>query len=358
MVVADESAGISLEELQLAARNHGTPLESLAFDLTPIGLHYLLIHYDIPAVDPGNWRLDVGGAVRTSLSLSLYDLHARPRLTSPVTFECAGNGRAKLSPRPISQPWLTEAVGTGAWTGTPLRPLLEEAGVEDNAVEVLFSGCDHGVEGGIEQDYERSLSLVDAAADGVLLAYELNGQPLPIQHGFPLRLIVPGWYGMTNVKWLRRITALEAPFNGYQQSRAYRRRIHEGDPGEPVTRMLPRALMVPPGVPEFLSRLRHVRGGPCVITGRAWSGHGPVVTVDVSTDNGATWQAAQLGEPVSIHAWRPWRFEWKPKSPGSYVVACRATDAAGSQQPDEPPWNVGGYANNAVQRVAVTVDQL
>src|SRR5207248_2624535 len=138
---------ITFEELQLAARNHAIPLEALRYDVTPVGLHYLLIHYDIPAVDPFAWRLTVDGRVRDPLSLSLDDVLARPRLTAPVTMECAGNGRALLEPRPLSQPWLMEAIGTGEWTGTPLRPLLEEAGIEDAAVDVVFAGLDRGVEG-------------------------------------------------------------------------------------------------------------------------------------------------------------------------------------------------------------------
>ena len=140
--------GITPEELRLAARNHGLPLEALSYPITPAGLHYLLIHYDIPVVEPQAFRLELGGAVSRPMSVSLDDLRARERVTMPVTFECAGNGRALLEPRPLSQPWLTEAVGTAEWGGTPLWPLLEEAGVADGAVEVLFTGLDRGVEGG------------------------------------------------------------------------------------------------------------------------------------------------------------------------------------------------------------------
>ena len=178
----------------------------------------------------------------------------------PVTFECAGNGRALLEPRPLSQPWLTEAVGTAEWRGTPLAPLLDEAGVRRGAVEALFTGLDHGVEGGTAQAYERSLPLADI--EQALLVYEMNGGPLPPQHGFPLRLVVPGWYGMVNVKWLTRITLLEEPFEGYQNAVAYRMYGADGEPGEPLTRMLPRSLMVPPGVPDFMTRERHLEPGP------------------------------------------------------------------------------------------------
>ncbi|MFL6242318.1 MAG: molybdopterin-dependent oxidoreductase, partial [Acidimicrobiia bacterium] len=237
-------SGISVDELQLATRNNGMPLEALDWALTPAGLHYLLIHYDIPRVDSATWSLRVGGRVGRSLTLSLADLRSRPARTLAVTMECAGNGRARLEPRPVSQPWLVEAVGTAEWTGTPLRLLLEEAELLDDAVEIVFTGLDHGMERRIEQDYARSLSIADASDDDVLLAYEMNGEPLLPQHGFPLRLVVPGWYGMTNVKWLARIEAVAEPFTGFQQAEGYRLLRDRDDPGEPVTRMAPRALMV------------------------------------------------------------------------------------------------------------------
>jgi sulfane dehydrogenase subunit SoxC len=355
MTGSEGATGISLEELQLAARNHGMPLEALRWTITPIGLHYLLTHYDIPAIDPASWRLSVGGRVRTELSLSLQDLFDRPQVRIPVTFECAGNGRARLEPRPISQPWLAEAVGTAEWTGTPLAPLLDEARVRDDAIDVVFAGADHGIENGIEQDYERSLSLLDARRDDVLLAYAINGQPLPPQHGFPLRLVVPGWYGMTNVKWLTRITVLAEPFDGYQNADGYRFRRTDDDTGTPVTRMMPRALMVPPGTPDFLTRRRFVDAGHHVLSGRAWSGWAAVRGVEVSVDGRGTWSEATMEEGPSPWAWSGWSFDWDAREPGDVELRCRATDAAGNVQPDEPDWNVGGYANNAIQRVDVTV---
>jgi DMSO/TMAO reductase YedYZ molybdopterin-dependent catalytic subunit len=345
----------SVEELQLAARNHGMPLEALRYEITPVGLHYLLTHYDIPAIDPGDWRLSVGGLVRRAMTLRLDDLRARPQVTMPVTMECAGNGRAKLSPRPISQPWLAEAIGTAEWTGTPLRALLQDAGIESGAVEVVFTGADHGMEGEIEQDYARSLPLADALREDVVLAYQVNGQPLPPQHGYPLRLLVPGWYGMTSVKWLKAIEVVAEPFQGYQQTHGYRFRDQPEDQGEPVTRIAPRAMMVPPGFPEFLSRDRLIAQGTCRLQGRAWSGWGPIESVQVSVDGGRTWYAAELGAPPGPAAWAPWSFDWIPPRPGTYELACRARDAAGNEQPLEPSWNVGGYANNAVQRVRLTV---
>jgi sulfane dehydrogenase subunit SoxC len=349
-------AGISVEELQLATRNSGMPLEALRWPLTPVGLHYLLIHYDIPRVDTATWSLQLGGRVRRSVTLSLAELQARPRRTVAVTMECAGNGRARLEPRPVSQPWLVEAVGTAEWTGTPLQSLLNEAELFDDAVEIVFTGLDHGMEGGIEQDYERSLSVAEASRDEVILAYEMNGEPLLPQHGFPLRLVVPGWYGMTNVKWLARITAVSEPFRGFQQAEGYRMLRNPDDTGEPVTRMAPRALMVPPGFPDFMTRRRFVAIGSCALRGRAWSGIAPIEGVQVSTDCGRTWHDAALDEhDLGPYAWRSWSWTWEPEAPGDYELWCRARDTTGNEQPASADWNVKGYANNAVQRVPVTV---
>jgi DMSO/TMAO reductase YedYZ molybdopterin-dependent catalytic subunit len=348
---------ISLEELQLAARNHGMPLEVLREPITPIGLHYLLIHYDIPQVDPRMWRLTVDGCVATELSLDLDALRALAPHEVVATMECAGNGRARLAPRPVSQPWLLEAVGTGRWRGVRLSDLLDQAGVEQNTVEVLFSGLDRGIENGEEQFFQRSLTLADAREPDVLLAYELNRTPLPPQHGFPLRLLVPGWYGMTNVKWLTRVTLLDEAFTGYQQARGYRLRQSDDEQGEPLSRIFPRALMVPPGVPEFMTRERTVPIGRWTIEGRAWSGQAPLAAVEVSTDDGATWQPARLDPPeLGRWAWRRWSYEWNAAERGRHVLACRARDEAGNEQPTEQSWNAGGYANNQVQRVLVTVD--
>jgi DMSO/TMAO reductase YedYZ molybdopterin-dependent catalytic subunit len=349
------SPEISLDELQLGVRNHSLPLEALQYPITPIGLHYLLIHFDIPRVDPSQWELLIGGHVRQPLALTLDDIKRRPAVTRAVTLECAGNGRANLSPRPISQPWLFEAVGNAEWTGTPLRSLLEAVGPLDGAVDVVFTGIDRGVQGGVEQQYERSLSMAEADREEVFLAYAINGQPLPPQHGFPLRLVVPGWYGMTHVKWLRSITVVTQPFRGYQQEPAYHVTSTWDELGEPVTRMLPRSLMVPPGIPHFLPRTRQLRLGTCILEGRAWSGRGRIVRVEVSTDGGGSWADAELGGDGGDFGWQSWRYAWGADRAGEYELSCRATDATGNVQPLTAPWNAHGVCNNQVQRVKVVV---
>ena len=339
------------EELQLAFRNRGMPLEAMRYDTTPTGLHYLVVHWDIPAADPADWRLSLSGALRAPCEVGLDELRARPRRTIPVTLECAGNGRGWLSPRPVSLPWLGEAIGTAEWTGTPLAPLLAEAGVEPDTAEVVFWGADRGVQGEQEQAYGRSLPIGEARRPEVLLAYEMNGRPLEPQHGAPLRLLVPGWYGMASVKWLRAIEAVTEPFEGFQQSVAYRYQTASDDAGEPVGRARVRAMMIPPGIADFFSRRRLVDAGPVTLSGRAWSGSGRIERLEVAVDG--EWSDAKLQPVAGEFAWRAWSFDWTATA-GEHELACRATDATGATQPLESPWNYQGMGNNVVQRISVT----
>jgi len=346
--------GVTPAELGQAARNHGMHLEGLRYDVTPIGMHYLVIHFDIPVADESSWTVAVDGLVDRPLTLSIDDLRSRPAVTRAVTMECAGNGRALMPPRAESQPWLLEAVGNSEWTGTPLPGVLEEAGVRSDAIQLVFTGADHGIQGDVEQDYQWGFSLADIVRDDVLLAYELNGRPLPPQHGYPVRLLVPDWYGMCSVKWLRRITAVAEAFDGFQHH-SYALRKDPDETGEPVTKKAVRALMVPPGFADFPARNRFLDAGLCQVTGRAWSGWGHIQRVEVSIDGGRTWSDSELGaEPDSPSSWRSWSFDWQA-TPGEHELAVRATDAAGNFQPTDPPWNHGGFMNNMVQRVDVQV---
>lgn len=357
MTEIKSSQEFTREEVGLAFRNHGMHLEGLRYPITPTGMHYLLIHFDIPFINSATYELSIGGCVRNPLSLTLEDLKARPAVTVPVMMECAGMGRTHLSPWAVSVPWRDEALSCAEWTGTPLRPILEEAGLLDDALEILFTGHDRGIDQNVEHNYGRSLLLEEALREEVILAYEMNGQPLPPQHGSPLRLVVPEWYGMASVKWLKEIKAISEPFEGVQQAVLYRYRSSENDPGTPMTRKNPRALMVPPGIPEFLDRTRHMKTGRTLVEGRAWSGFGSVERVEFSSDGGRTWDDAELGEPVGRYAWVRWSYEWDAREPGKYELCVRATDAAGKIQPsdNDEVWNFGGYGVNVVQRVSVLV---
>jgi DMSO/TMAO reductase YedYZ molybdopterin-dependent catalytic subunit len=344
---------ITAEELRLANRNSGLPLEALRYDITPTGLHYLLIHFDIPFASEADWRLQVVGEVVNEVTLTLADIKALPAVTMTVTLECAGNGRAGLRPRPASMPWLDQAVGTSRWTGTPLRHILERAQVKNGAHEVAFFGADRGFDAGLEHDYARSLTADSALNGDVLVCYAMNDAPLLPQHGFPLRLVVPGWYGMASVKWLNRIEVLDRPFLGHQQTGTYMYRIDTEDPGVPVDLMRVRSLMIPPGIPDWYTRRRLVEAGEVELRGRAWSGGGvPVLKVEVATNG--EWAAAELDERQHRYAWVGWRFVWRA-APGEYELMCRATDANGNVQPLTPQWDHAGFGNNAIQRVPVTV---
>jgi len=344
-------------ELRLANRNAGMLLEALHHDVTPAGLHYLLNHFDVPYVPDDSWRVAVAGRVNEPLSLALDDIRRLPQVTLRVTLECAGNGRAALSPRYPSMPWMHEAVSTAEWTGTPLRHILARAGLADDAVEIAFIGADRGFDRGHEHNYGRSLAREQALGDDVLVVWAMNGQPLPPQHGYPVRLIVPGWYGMASVKWLARIEALEKPYEGFQQVRTYQYRSVPDGPATPVTHMRVKSLMVPPGIPDWYTRARLVNAGLTPLFGRAWSGGGvAIVRVQVGIDG--VWHEADLDPPLDAcmgpFAWRGWRLAWHAM-PGEHDLACRATDASGEVQPLEPRWDVGGFGNNAVQHLRVRV---
>ena len=342
------------EEVQLAFRNRGMPLEALRYPLTPTGMHYLLTHFDIPEVKEEAWLLHIGGLVSKPMTLTLADIKSRPSRTVAVTMECAGNGRALLHPRSISQPWFMEAVGTSEWTGTPLKGILDEAGIGDKAVEILFTGLDQGVQSDIVHYYQRCLTVDEATRDEVLLAYGMNGGDLQPQHGYPLRLIVPGWYGMASVKWLDRIEAIGEPFQEPQMD-FYRYTQGADDPGESANLIKVRALISPPGIPDFLTRIRLVRAGPVTLSGRAWAGRLGISRVEVSQDDGATWSEAKLEDPLSPYAWRGWSFLWEAR-PGNYNLCVRATDIEGNTQPVSQPWNSQGLGNNMVHRVEVVVE--
>ena len=340
------------EEVLLAARNRGMPLEALRHELTPPGLHYLLIHFDIPEPDERRWKLDIRGLVARPRSVSVSELKQMPATTLRVTMECAGNGRAQMSPRYPSVPWLEEGVSTADWTGVALEELLEGAAPLSAATEFVFHGADRGIDAGTEHHFARSLSRTQALGGQALLAYAMNGAPLPPQHGAPLRLVVPRWYGMASVKWLRAIEAIDRPFDGLQQARSYHFRRLPGEKGEPCTLMRVNSLMAPPGIPDFYTRRRIADAGSVNIVGRAWSGAAPVGLVEFGIDG--AWKAADVAPDRRMPCWQQWNFLWHA-IPGEHELSCRATDAAGNRQPLEPPWDLAGFGNNGVQRVRVTV---
>lgn len=310
--------------------------------LTPASRFYIRCHFALPRPPS---RLVVDGAVAQPLSLSLDEIRALPRRDLVVTLECAGNGRAFLEPPVEGEQWRLGAVSTAQWAGAPLQAVLERARPKRGAAEVLFRGADEGTprDLGRKIAYERSLPLARALHEDTLLAYEMNGEPLPAEHGAPLRLVVPGWYGMASVKWLARVSVLARPFRGFYQRERYvigRR---------PLRAMEPRAIICWPQDGEVVVRGRHQ------VRGYAWSGAAPPLTVEVSVDAGSTWDRAEVTGQATPYAWREWQHAWEAREPGGVTLAVRTWDATGATQPLVPKRNELGYANNAVQRVKVRV---
>jgi len=318
--------------------NAETRLDLQAGPLTPNGRHYVRSHFAQP--DPP-MELSVGGAVGKPAAFDLDDLRAMPSRTAAITLECAGNGRAFLQPPVPGEQWRLGAVSTAEWTGVTLRSLLEPRELSPATAEILFRGADHGTPAGTDRRiaYERSLPLDRALADDVLVAYAMNDAPIPPEHGAPLRLVVPTWYGMASVKWLTEIRALEAPFGGFYQ----RERYVVGD--RPLRTMRPRAVIVAP-----LATV--TAGASTVVRGYAWSGHGPVARVELSLDGGRSWSDARLGPAISPAAWREWSSDWTPPR-GTHELIARAMDAAGEAQPESQRRDPLGYENNAAQPARV-----
>jgi DMSO/TMAO reductase YedYZ molybdopterin-dependent catalytic subunit len=319
--------------------NAESPLEALSGIVPPGELHFVRSHFPFPD-HPGTLR--IGGDVRRPIALTLEALRGRAGSTVAITLECAGNGRAFLDPPAPGEQWSLGAVGTAEWTGVPLADLLDEAGVAERAVEILFRAADSGAPAGLGRTiaFERSLPL--PVPSDAIVAVSMNARPLPREHGAPFRLIVPGWYGMASVKWLTEIVAIATPFRGFYQA------DHYVIDDAPLNEIAPRALIVAPADGA------RVAAGPSLIRGYAWSGRTAIERVDVSTDGGSTWTAATLGPAVG-RAWRPWESAWIPRELGPATLLARATDARGERQPLEQVRNALGYRNNAAQPVTLEV---
>jgi DMSO/TMAO reductase YedYZ molybdopterin-dependent catalytic subunit len=336
--------------------NAETPPALLAEPLTPAAAFYVRNHFAVPALDPAAYRLRVAlNDEATLLKLSLADLQALPFRRVTLTLECAGNGRTALDPPAPGVRWGTGAVGTATFGGAPLRALVDKVGLAPGTVELLFDGADRGeVAHGRVSSFGRSLPLDVALDADTLLAWEMDGAPLTPDHGFPLRLIVPRWYGVASVKWLREVRALAEPFRGYYQVEQYRYRREAGTPEDtPVTTMRVKAVLATAnGRPAGESLLPP---GPVTLAGTAWSGEGAIARVEISADAGAIWLAAELADPASPYGATPWRAVWAPPGPGSHTLLVRAVDTAGNTQPLAPVWNEQGYGNNGAQRVVLRV---
>ena len=337
-----------------APYNAEAPPAGMTSEITPTDLHYVRSNFPLPTHDG---TLEITGAVENPITLTLEDLRALPAHEHAVTLECAGNGRLAMRPLPTGEPWGDYAVSTARWKGALLHDVLALAHPSADGTDVKFEGADHGAyhlnpvlpdTSRTDLKFERALPLALAAdpAAQILIAYEMNGQPLRPDHGAPFRVIVPHWYAVASVKWLKQIEVLTEPFVGEFQTGHYMYQWADR-PQEIVSLMRVRARITDPPAESTLDTGAHT------VRGKAWSGQGPVTSVEVSLTGEGDWHPAQLQPPTGPYHWQDWTYTWDAADVGRHTLRARATDAAGNVQPEVPPWNRLGYGNNAIEVIYV-----
>ena len=333
------------------------PAAGFADFITPISQFFVRSHVAVPDVDIATWRLEIDGHVRTPLMLSMKDLRSMPSFELVSVLECAGNGRSFYDPPVAGLQWTDGAVGNARWRGVRLVDLLKRAGIKPGTVEILFDGVDVPI--GAMTDFQRSIPLKKALHPDTLLAFEMNGETLPVKHGFPLRLVVPGWAGDSWVKWVKGMRVLNEAFNGFWMANAYRIPVKPVAPGtavsnammKPITSLRLKSVISAPSPDTYLAPNR-----PIVIRGAAWCGDtARVAEVKVSVDSGRSWKPARLIGPSTRFGWRLWEFPWTPSQEGRYTVLARARGSDGDMQPTVQEWNPGGYLWNAAPRLDLLV---
>ena len=330
-----------------------TPSPALDSWLTPNSLFYIRNHFDSPSVSDSpdsGWIVSIKGSVRNPGTFNFSDLSKFPKRTLVVTMECAGNNRVDLTPKVPGNQFESGAVSTAVWAGISLSQALESFGIDPKAMELLFEGADSGEpEPGVNtQHFQRSLPMEVAMHPDTLLAFEMNGEPISVEHGGPVRLVVPGWYGMASVKWVHEITALTRPHEGYFQTYKYMFRSDENDE-RPVSVMQVKSLITSPSDEATLEGYSHCVGG------FAWSGNAEIAKVEVSTDGGNTWNPASFVGPSENYSWRQWSFTWVNPDEGHHILISRARDEMGNIQPTKSNWNELGYEVNGTKSICVNV---
>jgi DMSO/TMAO reductase YedYZ molybdopterin-dependent catalytic subunit len=328
------------------------PLDGFTDWITPIDRFFVRCHTYTPTVNLSGWSLKVDGVVEHPITLTMDDLKKLPRVELVGVLECAGNGRSFYQPRVPGTQWAFGSVGNARWAGVRLRDVLKKTGLKSSAQQILFDGADVPI--GKMPDFQRTIPTAKALHPDTLLAYEMNGQSLPVQHGFPLRVIAPGWAGASWVKWLQHIEVLDHEFEGFWMKSAYRHPTRPVPPGTavdasemvPVTDLNVKSVIATPA--------GWAKPGPVRVRGAAWSNTSPVSKVDVSTDGGQSWKQAKLIGRQTQYGWRIWQYDWKPAE-GSYTLMSRATNMAGRTQPLSQEWNPPGYLWNVAQPVALTI---
>jgi sulfite oxidase len=332
-----------------------TPVSLLNTWITPNDLFYVRHHLYAARVDVNEWKLTVGGEVENSITLTLDELKRAPKHTVTVTLECAGNGRAFFDPPVAGIQWEKGAVGTARFAGARLADILKRAGVKPTGQYVAMNGADKPL--GKMPDFIRNIPIKKALDADTILAYEMNGEAIPILHGFPLRAVVPGWEGAYSVKWLTDIQVIEKEYDGFFVKTAYRFPNRRVAPGEAVAPqdMIPLTGLV---VKSFINSPLDgatVAPGKVRMSGFAWAGESNIAKVDVSMDNGSSWFPAKLGNEREHYAWQSFEYEFDIANPGSYLLMSRATDDKGNVQPIAPQWNPSGYLWNVIDKVRINV---
>ena len=340
--------------LSTTPENRETPLTEVSSWVTPNRWFFVRSHYETPPIDIAQWRLSVDGCVNRKLELGWEQLEELPRRSVFATMECAGNGRSFLRPYVEGVQWTAGAVGHAEWSGVPLHLVLEKAGFLSEANEIVFYGADFGIEHAYRepQAFARSLPLEKALHPDTLLATHMNGELLEPSHGYPVRLMVPGWYGVASVKWLSRIEAVTAPFQGYFQTAKYtiKHRTGGGTRTDVVGPIPVKSEIIRPVEQSVLGI------GANRLFGMAWAGEHAVAAVEVSVDAGLSWQRATLQGPRAPYSWTAWEYLWETATPGEYTLLARAISEDGQVQPMDHDADRGGYLINFSRPIPVRVD--
>lgn len=321
--------------------NFGMPLELIDTLIVPTSLLFVRSNGGVPRINRQDWRLKFTGEVENQTVLTFDHLLALPQRTITAFLECAGNGRTFHQPPTDGTPWLNDAAGNATWTGVSLRNVLALAKPKEIAIDVVAWGADLDTMG-------RSLPMGTAMQPEILLVHTLNGEPLPEEHGGPVRLLVPGWAGIASTKWLTHLELLAHPYTGHYQGTMYTFYDADETPLWPVRQMPVKSLIARPVGGE------HLPPGETTITGYAWSGYAGIAKVDISLDGGSTWRPSRIVEAAGPLSWVRWEYSWQAV-PGEYTVCSRAEDQRGSRQPATAVWNARGYLMNAIHRISVTV---
>ncbi|MBU9713424.1 sulfite oxidase [Evansella tamaricis] len=331
-----------------------SPIHFLKKNIISNEFFYIRNHFPYPNIHQGNFEVTIEGNVMYPYHFHLAQLRQLPSVTIDLVLECAGNKRSKFSPKVHGEQWEDGAIHQGSWRGVPLKDLLAITGIGQGAKEVLFTGHDMGEKGkSPHASFSRSLPIEKALHPDTIIAYECNGKEIPYKHGAPIRLIVPGWYAMASVKWLKSIAVINHRFDGPFQTDDYVYYPHQNSKEDsfPVTKINVNSTIQKPLNYSKLKR------GENLVRGIAWSGNGPISKIEISYDNGVTWEKAikEKNGVTSFYAWESWTYLWNIDKPGEYVILSKATDSTGSQ-PLEPFWNQKGYGYNAVHRTHVKVE--